>query len=124
MRPPVKRKIFDFFMRHARRVGVRILNGEAVSLKDSLLYKLGNILVYAPLKDVLGLGRTRLAYTAGEAIGPDIFDFYRSLGINIKQLYGQTECMVFICVQPDGEVYADTVGTPAHRRRDQDRRQR
>jgi long-chain acyl-CoA synthetase len=62
---------------------------------------------------VLGLRRTRLAYTAGEAIGPDIFDFYRSLGINIKQLYGQTECMVFICVQPDGEVYADTVGTPA-----------
>jgi long-chain acyl-CoA synthetase len=108
-----KRKMFDYFMRHARRVGVRILNGEAVSLKDSLLYKLGNILVYAPLKDVLGLGRTRLAYTAGEAIGPDIFDFYRSLGINIKQLYGQTECMVFICVQPDGEVYADTVGTPA-----------
>ena len=108
-----KRKMFDFFMRHARRVGVRILNGESVSLKDSLLYKLGNILVYGPLKDVLGLGRTRLAYTAGEAIGPDIFDFYRSLGINIKQLYGQTECMVFICVQPDGEVYADTVGTPA-----------
>ena len=108
-----KRKMFDFFMRHARRVGVRILNGESVSLKDSLLYKLGNILVYGPLKDVLGLSRTRLAYTAGEAIGPDIFDFYRSLGINIKQLYGQTECMVFICVQPDGEVYADTVGTPA-----------
>ncbi len=109
----IKRKIFDFFMQHARRVGVRILNREAVSLKDSLLYKLGNILVYAPLKDVLGLSRTHLAYTAGEAIGPDIFDFYRSLGINIKQLYGQTECMVFICVQPDGEVYADTVGTPA-----------
>ena len=109
----IKRRIFDYFMAHARRVGVQILNHETVSLKDSLLYKLGNILVYAPLKDVLGLRRTRLAYTAGEAIGPDIFDFYRSLGINIKQLYGQTECMVFICVQPDGEIYADTVGTPA-----------
>ena len=110
---PIKRKMFDFFMAHARRVGVNILNREAVSIKDSLLYKIGNVLVYGPLKDVLGLSRTRLAYTAGEAIGPDIFDFYRSLGINIKQLYGQTECMVFICVQPDGEVYADTVGTPA-----------
>ncbi len=109
----IKRKLFHYFMEHARQVGVRILNGQSVSLKDSLLYKLGNILVYAPLKDVLGLSRTRLAYTAGEAIGPEIFDFYRSLGINIKQLYGQTECMVFICVQPDGEVYADTVGTPA-----------
>ena len=109
----IKRYIFSYFMEHARKVGVKILNREPVSLKDSLLYKLGNILVYGPLKDVLGLRRTRLAYTAGEAIGPEIFDFYRSLGINIKQLYGQTECMVFICVQPDGEVFADTVGTPA-----------
>jgi long-chain acyl-CoA synthetase len=109
----IKRDLFHYFMEHARKVGVKILNREPVSLKDSLLYKLGNILVYGPLKDVLGLRRTKLAYTAGEAIGPEIFDFYRSLGINIKQLYGQTECMVFICVQPDGEVFADTVGTPA-----------
>ena len=109
----IKRAIFSYFMELARKVGVKILNREPVSLKHSLLYKLGNILVYGPLKDVLGLRRTRLAYTAGEAIGPEIFDFYRSLGINIKQLYGQTECMVFICVQPDGEVFADTVGTPA-----------
>jgi len=109
----IKRGVFHYFMEHARKVGVKILNREPVSLKDSLLYKLGNILIYGPLKDVLGLRRTKLAYTAGEAIGPEIFDFYRSLGINIKQLYGQTECMVFICVQPDGEVFADTVGTPA-----------
>ena len=109
----IKRSIFHYFMEHARKVGVKILNREPVSIKDTLLYKRGNILVYGPLKDVLGLRRTKLAYTAGEAIGPEIFDFYRSLGINIKQLYGQTECMVFICVQPDGEVYADTVGTPA-----------
>ncbi|RLA15975.1 MAG: long-chain fatty acid--CoA ligase [Gammaproteobacteria bacterium] len=109
----LKRQAFHYFMDHARKVGVRILNGETVSLKQSLLYRLGNLLVYGPLKNVLGLSRTRLAYTAGEAIGPEIFDFYRSLGINIKQLYGQTECMVFICVQPDGEVFADTVGTPA-----------
>ncbi|MDH5353798.1 MAG: AMP-binding protein [Gammaproteobacteria bacterium] len=109
----IKRHIFHYFMAHAGKVGVSILNGESVSLMDSLLYKLGNILVYAPLRNVLGLSRTKLAYTAGEAIGPEIFDFYRSLGINIKQLYGQTECMVFICSQPDGEVYADTVGTPS-----------
>ena len=105
---PIKRRMFHFFMEHARKVGVRILNRESVPLVDSLLYRLGDILVYGPLKDVLGLRRTRLAYTAGEAIGPDIFDFYRSLGINIKQLYGQTECMVFVCVQPDGEVYVAT----------------
>ena len=109
----IKQRMFHYFMEHARQVGVKILNGEEVSLKNRLLYALGDLLVYGPLKDVLGLRRTHLAYTAGEAIGPEIFDFYRSLGINIKQLYGQTECMVFICVQPDGEVYADTVGTPA-----------
>ena len=110
---PIKQKLYNSFMDHARKVGVGMLNGDKIGLLDRLKYKLGEIFVYGPLKDVLGLRRTRLAYTAGEAIGPEIFDFYRSLGINIKQLYGQTECMVFICVQPDGEVFADTVGTPA-----------
>ena len=109
----IKRSMFHYFMEHARKTGVKILNGDKVSAKDSLIYKLGGFLVYGPLKDALGLGRIKLAYTAGEAIGPEIFEFYRSLGINIKQLYGQTECMVFLCVQPDGEVFADTVGTPA-----------
>jgi len=109
----LKRSMFNYFMEHARKNGVKILNGEKVSVTDSLLYKLGRFLVYGPLKDSLGLSRIKLAYTAGEAIGPEIFEFYRSLGINIKQLYGQTECMVFLCVQPDGEVFADTVGTPA-----------
>ena len=109
----IKQRLFHYFMALAKRVGTRILDGKDVSLSEKLLYQLGNFLVFGPLRDVLGLNRIRLAYTAGEAIGPEIFDFYRSLGINIKQLYGQTEGMVFICVQPDGEVYADTVGTPA-----------
>src|SRR5262249_31747089 len=73
----------------------------------------GRRLIYEPVKNVLGLSRIRLAYTAGEAIGPDLFDFYRSLGINMKQLYGQTEGSVFVCIQPDGRVKPDTVGTPA-----------
>ncbi len=109
----IKQRMFHYFMDHAKKAGTRILDGKEVSLKERLIYKLGHFFVYGPLKDVLGLGRIRLAYTAGEAIGPEIFDFYRSLGINIKQLYGQTEGVVFICVQPDGEIYADTVGTPA-----------
>ena len=65
------------------------------------------------MKNSLGLSRVRVGYTAGEAIGPEIFDFFRSLGINLKQLYGQTEASVFITVQPDGEVRSDTVGIPA-----------
>jgi long-chain acyl-CoA synthetase len=108
-----KRRLFDRFMKLARRVGVRILNGEKVSLTDRLLYRLGELLVYGPLKNTLGFSNIRLAYTAGEAIGPDIFEFFRSLGINLKQLYGSTEASVYITMQPDGEIYADTVGKPA-----------
>jgi long-chain acyl-CoA synthetase len=109
----LKRNIFHYFMEVAKRVGVAILDKKPVALTDRLLYTLGNLLVYAPLKNVLGFSRIRLAYTAGEAIGPEIFEFYRSLGINIKQLYGMTEGAVFVCIQPNGEVYPDTVGTPA-----------
>jgi Long-chain acyl-CoA synthetases (AMP-forming) len=107
-----KRAMFRYFMDVARRAGARILDGKPVSLSDRLRYAAGRVLVYGPVKNVLGLSRIRLAYTAGEAIGPDIFDFYRSLGINIKQLYGSTEGSVFVCVQPDGQVKSDTVGTP------------
>ncbi len=109
----LKRKMFKYFMEVAKRCGIAILNGEPVSFSDRLLYAIGNVLVYGPLKNVLGFSRIRLAYTAGEAIGPDIFDFYRALGINLKQLYGSTEASVFITIQPDGEIKADTVGKPA-----------
>ncbi len=108
----IKRKMFEYFMGVARRVGARILDGEPVSFSDRLLYQLGDLLVYGPLKNTLGLSRVRIGYTAGEAIGPDIFVFYRSLGINLKQLYGSTEASVFITIQPNGEVKPDTVGVP------------
>ncbi|MCZ6607090.1 MAG: AMP-binding protein [Alphaproteobacteria bacterium] len=109
----LKRRMFHYFMGHARRVGTEILDGRPVALTDRLLYGIGRWLVYEPLKNVLGFSRIRLAYTAGEAIGPDIFDFYRSLGMNVKQLYGSTEASIFITIQPDGQVKPDTVGVPA-----------
>ncbi|WP_186390311.1 MULTISPECIES: AMP-binding protein [unclassified Stappia] len=109
----IKKRMFDSFMALARRVGEPILNGEKVSLADRLLYGLGELLVYGPLKNQMGFTRLRVGYTAGEAIGPEIFRFYRSLGLNLKQLYGQTEASVYITMQPDGEIYGDTVGTPA-----------
>lgn len=109
----MKQKLFHYFMKVAKEVGINILDGKPVSGMDRFKYWLGNLLIYAPLKNTMGFSRIKLAYTAGEAIGPEIFDFYRSLGINIKQLYGQTEAAVFITLQPDGEVFADTVGVPA-----------
>ena len=109
----IKQKMYHYFMNLAKRVGAGILEGQAVSLPDRFMYWLGNLLVYGPLKNTLGFSRIRLAYTAGEAIGGDIFDFYRSLGINVKQLYGQTEASVFVTMQSDDEVRPDTVGRPA-----------
>ena len=108
-----KKWLFDKFMAIARRVGPDILDGKPVSGGDKFAYWLGNILVYGPLKNTLGFSRVRVGYTAGEAIGPEIFSFYRSLGINLKQLYGQTEASVFITQQPDGQVRSDTVGVPS-----------
>ncbi len=109
----LKKRLFDHFMAHARRVGPAILDGKPVSGMDRFRYALGKLFIYGPLKNTLGFSRVRVGYTAGEAIGPEIFDFYRSLGINLKQLYGQTEATVFITQQPDGEVRADTVGVPS-----------
>jgi long-chain acyl-CoA synthetase len=108
----LKRAMFHYFIDHARKWGEKILNRESVPLHARLINWLGEYLVYGPLKNRYGLSRIRVAYTAGEAIGPEIFRFYRSLGINLKQLYGQTEASVYITAQPDGEIYADTVGKP------------
>ena len=108
-----KRWLFRHYMDLARRVGPAILDGRPVGALDRLRYRLGELFIYGPLKNTLGFSRVRVGYTAGEAIGPEIFEFYRSLGINLKQLYGQTEATVFITVQPDGEVRPDTVGVPA-----------
>ncbi len=106
----LKRALYGYFMEVARRVGGAILDGKSVGAGDRMLYRLGDALVYGPLRNVLGMSRVRVAYTAGEAIGPDLFRFYRSIGINLKQLYGSTETCVFVCVQPNGQVKADTVG--------------
>jgi long-chain acyl-CoA synthetase len=110
---PFKRRLFAYFMNVAREVGGRLLDGDAsVSAMDKLKYRLGDVCVYGPLRNALGMSKIRVAYTAGEAIGPDLFVFYRSLGVNLKQLYGSTETAVFVCVQPNGQVKADTVGPP------------
>ncbi|MCM3564974.1 AMP-dependent synthetase/ligase [Hydrogenophaga intermedia] len=108
----LKRKMFHRFMDLARRIGPDLMDGKPVGTLDRLKYRLGDWLVYGPLRNNLGMSRVRVAYTAGEAIGPDLFSFYRSIGINLKQLYGSTETAVFVCLQPDHEARADTVGVP------------
>ena len=107
-----KQWLYRKCMNLAKRVGTKILDKESVGALDRLKYKIGDFLIYAPLRNALGMSRVRVAYTAGEAIGPDLFVFYRSIGINLKQLYGSTETSVFVCVQQDGRVFPDTVGPP------------
>ncbi|MBD8531414.1 MULTISPECIES: long-chain fatty acid--CoA ligase [unclassified Massilia] len=109
----IKRRMFDFYMGVARRSGAALLDGKPVNVLDRLNYALGRLLVYEPLKNVLGLSRVRVAYTAGAAIGPDLFRFYRSIGVNLKQLYGSTETCAYVCLQPDGNIKFDSVGVPA-----------
>jgi len=108
----IKRSMFHTFMAVAQRAGPALMDGRSVGLADRLMYQLGNWLVYGPLRNNLGMNRVRVAYTAGEAIGPDLFTFYRAIGVNLKQLYGSTETAVFVCLQPDHEARADTVGVP------------
>jgi long-chain acyl-CoA synthetase len=107
---PLKRRMFDFFLGVAGRWGEKILDGEKVPLGARMLYGLGNLLVYGPLMNQFGLSRIRVAYTAGEAIGPEMFRFWRGMGLNLKQLYGQTEASIYITAQSDGEIFSDTVG--------------
>ena len=108
----IKQWLHARFMAVAERVGADILDGKPVPLKDRLLYRLGHFVIYGPLKNAMGLSRIRVAYTAGAAIGPELFRFFRSIGVNLKQLYGQTETCAYVCIQKDGQVRLDSVGQP------------
>jgi long-chain acyl-CoA synthetase len=108
----IKRKFFHFFLDIGNRVAVARMNHEPISLGLNGMYRLGEFFVYGPLKDHLGLRKLRIAYTAGEAIGPEIFEFYRSLGINLKQVYGMTESSALVSIQRDDLIKSDTVGPP------------
>ena len=109
----IKRALFDFFIGVGRRHGERLLNRRPVPPSGRLLYAIGKLVIYAPLMNALGLSRVRVAYTAGEAIGPELFSFFRALGLNLKQLYGQTEAFLYVTAQPDGQIFPDTVGPAA-----------
>ena len=109
---PIMQTMFRSCMSLAKRVGPALLDRKQVSVLDRIKYQMGDLLIYGPLRNNLGFSRVRVAYTAGEAIGPDLFSFYRSIGVNLKQLYGSTETAVFVCLQPDNDARSDTVGIP------------
>jgi long-chain acyl-CoA synthetase len=108
----VKRAMVHFFLGTARRREDRRMARRPAALVDRLLYQVGRLLVYGPLRDNLGMRRIRTAYTAGEAISPELLGFFRALGVNVKQVYGMTESSALVSIQRDDDVKLDTVGPP------------
>ena len=107
-----KRGLFRYFIDVAQRAGTDLLDRRPVGLADRLRYWLGEVFVYGPLKNNLGLSHTRLAITGGAPLGENTFSFYRSIGINLKQIYGQTECSAYATRHHNGDARQDTVGPP------------
>jgi long-chain acyl-CoA synthetase len=107
---PLKRRLYDHFIPRAIAMERKRLKGEALSFGERLTDWLGNILIYAPIKDYLGLSRAERAFTGGEAMGEDTFLFFRALGIRLKQFYGQTETCALSAAQVEGSVQITSVG--------------
>ncbi|MBI1846574.1 MAG: AMP-binding protein [Candidatus Rokubacteria bacterium] len=108
----VKRHLARALMPAGEEVARREMLKQPLSLRLRLLHALGEFFVFGPLRDHLGFRRTRFAYTGGAPLGPEIFLFFRAIGINLKQVYGQTEITGVSCVQRDGDVKLGTVGKP------------
>lgn len=109
---PLKRWLYERFMPLAIEIERARLKGRQPGLGRRLLRALGELLVYGPIKDQLGLVRARHAYTAGEAIGEESFLFFRALGLPLRQFYGQTENSALCAAQGADTVKLHTVGKP------------
>jgi len=109
---PLKRAVFRLAMRWGYRVADKRLRRERLTLVDRCLFSLGYLLAFRAILDDMATLRIRRAYTGGAALGPDTFRFLRALGLNLKQLYGQTEIAGYSCVHRDDDVRFETVGPP------------
>jgi len=112
---PGKRMVFEHFRRLAERCELKRADGKALSLGERLGLALGEFLVYGPVRDQLGLRNARWCYTGGAPLGPDTYRFFRSFGINLKQVYGATEASALIACQANTEANPNTVGRPIPR---------
>ena len=112
---PFKRWTFEFFRGVAERCEVKRADGQSPSLLERLGLAVGEVLVYGPVRDQLGLRKARWCYTGGAPLGPDTYRFFRSFGINLKQVYGATEASALISCQADAEANPNTVGRPIPR---------
>jgi long-chain acyl-CoA synthetase len=112
---PIKRRVFDYFRALAERCELKRTDGKSLSMGERLGLTLGEFFVYGPVRDQLGLRNARWCYTGGAPLGPDTYRFFRSFGINLKQVYGATEASALIACQSDAEANPNTVGRPMPR---------
>jgi long-chain acyl-CoA synthetase len=108
----LNRRFYDYFMKVGERAAVYRMSGKKMPLALRVKSWLGNIMVFLPLTNQIGMLRLRRAYTGGAALGPDLFTFYQAIGVNLKQIYGQTEITGIAYMHRDGDVRPDTVGIP------------
>ncbi len=112
---PFKRRVFEHFRALAERCELKKSDARPLSFGDRLGLAVGEIVVYGPVRDQLGLRNARWCYTGGAPLGPDTYRFFRSFGINLKQVYGATEASALIACQTDAEANPNTVGRPIPR---------
>jgi long-chain acyl-CoA synthetase len=112
---PAKRRVFEHFRALAERCELKRTDGKPLTVGERLGLMLGEVLVYGPVRDQLGLRNARWCYTGGAPLGPDTYRFFRSFGINLKQVYGATEASALIACQSDAEANPNTVGRPMPR---------
>ncbi len=108
----IKRKIYEFATKVGYKAAGLRFEKKPVPLQWKFLNWIASITMQKKLKDHLGLSRLRHCYTGGAAMGPDHFKFFHALGVNLKQIYGQTEVAGISVVHRDGDIKYDTVGTP------------
>ena len=108
----LNRKIYNYFIKIGEKAARYRMSGEQMPASLRFLAWLGDQVLFRPLINQVGFMRLRRAYTGGAALGPELFTFYQAIGVNLKQIYGQTEIVGIAYMHRDGDVRPDTVGKP------------
>ncbi|BBO70561.1 long-chain-fatty-acid--CoA ligase [Desulfosarcina alkanivorans] len=108
----LNQKLYRYFIKIGEKAAKFRMSGERMPFSLKIKAWVGYQLMFRPLINQIGLLRLRRAYTGGAALGPELFTFYQAIGVNLKQIYGQTEIVGIAYMHRDGDVRPDTVGKP------------
>jgi long-chain acyl-CoA synthetase len=108
----LNRLVYETFIKIGEKAARYRMSGQKMPVSLRFLDRLGHLVLFRPLINQIGLMRLRRAYTGGAALGPELFTFYQAIGVNLKQIYGQTEIVGIAYMHRDGDVRPDTVGKP------------